>query len=298
MQIITQKKGILAIKLFIMRVVFILLICFGCIPIYAQKGKDRLLLKEGSYSYGHYKGNPDKTQFWYIKKDSTFINFYVFNDYNIRAIRMGKWQYLGDSMISFLYVPLKSTLLLNSTIDYHAETKGSSDSVYFYGSVKGSDNKPLPLCGLVFDNLQKEFARFGVAVGYGFTGGHSDANGNFGFTTPKNRYFGSIGIAFTPDYYPLTINTFPGNNYHTLTITVPLKDSSNDIDISKFDFRPEVFKYRPSKPGQNIRVRSGDLLINYITKEKTLLLDVLNEARKKQPYLVGPIDELIEYLRK
>jgi len=282
-----------------MRIVFILFFCLGCIPVYAQKNKHSFVLQEGCYSTGHYKGNPDKTQFWYIKKDSTFINFFVFKDYYIGVVRIGKWQLLEDSMISLEYLPLKLTVLLNSTIDYHAETKGSPDSVYFYGSVKGNDNKPLPFCTLILENPEKEFTRFGIAVGYGFRGIGTDANGNFGFGVPKNRYFGTIGIAFTPEYYPLTINTFPNNNYHTLTITVPFKDSTNDIDVSRFNFKPEVFRFHPYKQGQNIRIRrSDDLLINFITSDKTLLLDVLYESRKKQPYLVGPIDELIEYLKK
>lgn len=211
---------------------------------------------------------------------------------------MGKWQHLGDSMISIRYVPLESTLLLNSIVEYQAETKGSVDSVYFYGSVKGYDKKPLSYCALVFDNSEREYARFGVAVGYGFRGAHLDANGNFGFAIPKNLYFGSLGISPTPDYYPLTVNTLPDNNYHTLNIILPLKDSTNDIDISKFDFRPEIFKYRPSKPGQKMFVKSSDLPINFITSDKTLLLDILYESRRKQPYLIGPIDELIRYLRK
>lgn len=164
MNIVTREKGILAINFLIMRAVFILLICFFYLPTYAQKGKHRFSLKEGCYSYGHYSGNPNETRFWYIKNDSTFIHFYVSKDYNIKLIRKGKWQYIGDSMISFQYAPLKSTLLLNSTVDYHAETKGSTDSIYFYGSVKTHDRKTLPYSALVFDNLQREYARYGMCV--------------------------------------------------------------------------------------------------------------------------------------
>ncbi len=279
-----------------MRCVITILIFFSCTSSFAQKKSPRFILKEGCYVSGHNFGPADNTTYWYIKKDSTFIHFFETKEYNLKSIRIGKWRYLGDSIISIQYLPLKSTILLNSVVEYRAETKGSVDSVYFYGSVKGYDKKPLSYCALVFDNPEREYARFGLAVGYGFKGTHLDANGNFGFAIPKNLYFGSLGISPTPDHYPLTINTLPNNNYHTLNIILPLKDSTNDIDISKFDFRPDTFRYRPSKP--KMRIKSTDLPINFITNNRTLLLDMLYESRKKQPYLVGPIDELIEYLKK
>jgi len=297
MKTLILKKEIRAIKTQIMRYIIAILFFLGCIPLFAQKKSSPFVLKEGCYVRGHNFGSPDNTTYWYIKKDSTFIHFFETKEYNIKSIRIGKWQYLGDSMISIRYLPLKSTLLLNAVVEYQAETKGSIDSVYFYGSVKGYNKRPLSYCALVFDNYEREYARFGVAVGYGFKGAHPDANGNFSFAIPKNLYFGSLGISPTPDHYPLTINTLANNNYHTLNIILPLKDSTNDIDISKFDYRPDTFRYRTSKTSQNIRVKSSDLLMNFISADKTLLLDLLYESRKKQPYLVGPIDEIIKYLK-
>ncbi|MBL7703179.1 MAG: hypothetical protein JNM14_13080 [Ferruginibacter sp.] len=280
-----------------MRCIIAILFFFGCIPLFAQKRNPRFVLKEGCYVRGYNLGTPNNTTYWYVKKDSTFIHFFETKEYNIKSIRMGKWQYLGDSMISIRYFPLKSAVLLNYKVEYQGETKGSTDSVYFYGSILGYDKKPLSYSAIVIDNPEREYARFGVAVGYGFRGITVDANGNFNFAVPKNLYFGSLGVSPTPDHYPLTVNTFPNNNYHTLNITLPLKDSTNDIDISKFDYRPDTLRYRPSNPNQKLRIKSNDLPINFLTSDKNLLLNMLYESRKKQPYLVGPIDELIEYLK-
>ena len=255
------------------------------------------MLKEGCYTRAN-EISSNTTSFWYIKKDSTFIHVLRWSkNLQIKSIRMGTWHYLGDSMLSLKYQRLKSSLLLNSKIEYHAETKGSPDSVYFNVSIKGL-NCALPgYCGLVFDNEKKEYASFGIAVGYGFGGVIVDANGNATFAIHKNLYFGSIGVNTTSGYYPITVTTFPYNNHHTLVITVPLKDSTNDINFISLDDR-EVFRYRPIPPGKKIRVSNADLVINFITKDKTPFLNVLYESKKTQPYLTGPIDELIEYLRR
>lgn len=305
--ITTQKKDIRAIKLlnlFYMnhrniqkKTVLFLLLCFCFTNSNSQQNNNNFLLEEGCYSNG-YEITPATTNFWYIKKDSSFIWFYTSKNCQIKFIRMGKWHYLGDSVLSLQYYALKSTLLVNSKIDYQAETKGSSDSVYFYGNIKGPNCGLTGHCGLIFDNDKKDYTRYGVSVGYGLRGVTTDVNGNFGFAIHKNLYFGSLGIVSTPDYFPLTITTFPNYNYHTLNITVPLKDSSNDIDINKFDDRPEVYKYRPNPERKKMQANDHDLFINFITKDRTPLLNILYEARKRQPYLVGPIDELIEFLKR
>jgi hypothetical protein len=279
-----------------MKAIFLLLLFHCSQNTYSQKTANSFELKEGCYGR---RNTLDSTSYrlWFIKNDSTFIYIGRSIDYKIGFIRMGKWYYLGDSMLSFQYKPLKSTLLLNSTIDYHAETKGSADSVYFNVTLKGPTCAYPGYCGLVFDNEKKEYARFGQAVGYGFRGVGVFDNGEVSFTIHKNSYSGSFGVTSSPAYYPLTINTFPNNNYHTLIINVPLKDSTNDVDISKFNEQPEVLRYRPSQPGKKMVFRDHDLLINFITKDRTPLLDILFEAKKRQPYLTGPIDELIEFLK-
>ncbi len=260
---------------------------------FGQQRDTAFILNEGCYGRG-YKIDAKSYRLLFIKKDSTFIQIIRSTDYKIVLIRMGKWDYLGDSMLSFQYKPLKSTLLLNSTIDYHAETKGSADSVYFNVTLKGPTCAYPGYCGLVFDNEKKEYARFGESVGYGFQGVGAPDNGILIFAIHKRLYSGSFGITSNP-YYPLIINTFPYNNYHNLVINVPLKDSTNNVDISKFDERPEIFRYRPVPPG--VLVRDHDLLINFITEDRNPLLSILYEAKKRQPYLTGPIDELIEFLK-
>jgi len=280
-----------------MKIVLIGLFCLLFLDSYPQQNDSSFVLEEGCYVIG-YEINSSTTNFWYIKKDSSFFAIYTDNNHQIKTVRMGKWQYLGDSMISLQYLPLRSTLLLKSMIEYKAETKGSPDSVYFYGSIKDPQCEYPGTCGFIFDNAKKEYARFRSTAGYGFKSVNTNSNGDFGFVIHKSLYFGSLGVLATSDYYPLTINTFPGNNYHTLIIKVPRKDSTNDIDISKFDERPEIYKYKPFKEKKVRKYIHGELGITFITKDKTILLEKLYEFRKKQPYLVGPIDELIEYLRK
>lgn len=280
-----------------MKTVFLLLLsfCFG--NSYSQMYNKTFVLKEGCYT-GRNEITANTSTFWYIKKDSSFIYLFRSKDQKVKTIRMGKWHYVGDSLLSLQFYPLKSSILIDSKIDYYAETKGSADSVYFNISIKGPNCAYPGFCGLVFDNIKKDYDRFGIAVGYGFKGVDADTNGNVIFAIPKNIYFGSVGVTSTPEYYPITINTFPYNNYHTLTISLPLQDSTNDIDVSKFYDKPDTFRYRSNPSGKSLMVVDHDLVLNFITKDRTPFLTVLYEAKKRQPNLTGPIDELIEFLRK
>ena len=278
-----------------MKTVFLLLLSFCFSNSYSQRYNKGFVLREGCYT-GRNEITVNTTTFWYIKNDSTFIYLFKSKDHKVKAIRMGKWHYLGDSLLSLQFHTLKSSILLNSKIDYHAETKGSSDSVYLNVSIKGPNCAYPGYCALIFDNERNEYARFGI--GGGFRSASADANGNVSITIHKNIYFGSLGIVTPPGYYPITINTFPHNNYHSLTITPPFKDSINDIDISKFNDMPDTFRYRSNPSGESLIVADHDLVMNFITKDKTPFLNVLYDARKREPYLTGPIDELIEFLRK
>lgn len=279
-----------------MKICFAIVIFFWANNGYSQARDNDCILKEGSYARGYYSGIPDKTMFWYIKSDSTFINFYI-DQGRLKSIRKGEWHYLSDCKVSIRYQSMKSSILLNSKVDYEAETKGSPDSIYFCGSIKGSNGKPLAFSTLVLDDNRGQYAKFGAGVGYGFQGIMTDTNGDFKFSVLKNHYFGRLGVAAGADYYPLTINTLPNNNYHTLHITVPMKDYTNDIDITKFNDIPEIYKYHPVKGKGPFKNKEHELLLSFISDNSDILISVLKKARLQQPYLVGPIDEMIDFLQ-
>lgn len=262
---------------------------------YSQKPHVAFALKEGCYV----KGTSPATNeglFYFFKRDYSFISIYVYQN-KIKMVRMGMWDYLGDSMLRFRYLDFKSAILINARIEYAAETKEAMDSVYFKGTVRDTDGSPQAFGMLILDNERNDFRRFGVATGYGLHGLSTDSKGEFSFSIPQSQYHGSIGVMITPAYYPVSITTSPNQNYHTLVITVPARDSTNDVDYCRFDSRPEVFKYRIAGSKVRFKVKSNELPLTYISKDPEILLRILHKAKKQQPNLIGIIEELTAFLR-
>ena len=262
---------------------------------YSQKPHVAFALKEGCYV----KGTSPATNeglFYFFKRDYSFISIYVYQN-KIKMVRKGMWDYIGDSLLRFRYLDFKSAILIHARIEYSAETKEAMDSVYFRGTVRDTEGQPKAFSMLVLDNEKNDFRRFGVATGYGFQGLSTDSKGEFSFSVPQNQYHGSIGVIVNSAYYPVSITTSPNQNYHTLVITVPAKDSTNDVDYCRFDSRPDVFKYRIASSTRRFKVKSNELPLTYISRDSEILLRILHNAKKQQPNLIGIIEELTAFLK-
>ena len=229
------------------------------------------IISIGLYSGGNCSEGGSLCGFYWLRKDHSFLFVQGFQGY-ITSAGIGNWSYgkayyvedkktvVQDSTFQFNFTKLPGLYLFNGNIDYHAETKGSTDSIYVEGWLKGTDGRPVGTATVAFSN------------GWGTL---ADTTGHFKLSISFLKATGTIKIIKTYfGYYPTTIDLQPNYNYYRLNVTVPFLGDKPFIPVEEGD--SIKLKYGVIKKGSGIQAAP---------EKVPYLFQLLSEAEKNQPLL-------------
>ncbi len=280
---LSKQREILVIKFFKMRKRILLHISFQflCTGLYSQ---NELKISQGLYFGGDSYEKAMTRGYYWFGKDSSFFMVSFKNDTSIYTIGTGKYYLTSENLFIRSFENMPSLFFRSNKVNYVAETKMSTDSIYFSGEVSDASGIPVKLAGISFPSKEisglktDTMGKYHIAI--------------FAKEVPEYIYFQS------PFGCPLKLQLLPNYNYHSINLGLTwdclLGNRYSKSAYELMESRNDTSQIK--RVDKNIIWFNDPVKLEKISDNKDDLIRRLIVAKNRQPNLVKEIDWFIEKL--
>lgn len=264
-----------------MKYLYCIIICVSCfkINIFSQN-----IIKEGIYKGGICADNAI-CGFWVLKENKTFV-FCDFNGNYLNYFGSGKWTFINDTILNFLFDGSKIPIYEESKVNYISQTKSPTDSIYIRGRILDKSFKSVLFASVILNNKFQTI---------------TDTDGFFTISLPNTVLVENLIVLDKLNgFKPIELHLNNNNNHHDINVLLPSFDSTSYYYI--YNSNPFMVS-KLLNPRLNLNLNKNSfqknkyLSITLFREDLSWVIEMLNKAKQLQPLIAVNIDQLLSIIK-
>ena len=230
-------------------------------------------IKSGLYYGGDFYEGSKSTGYYWFSKDSFLVMASFRKDSSLVSFGIGKYYVTKQNLLIRIFEKVPELTLKSNKVEYYLSTITPTDSLFFRGTIFDSNDRPVKMGTIFFENQENKKYR-------------TDTNGNYSFAIPISQY--PSKIIYNSVYgCPLSLELVPNYNLYRINVSLNNDCLSGSI-VSTFAY--EVIKEKRDtskiKKIENNTIRfAGPVKFERIAENNQILIAFFEKAKIRQPHL-------------